>query len=154
MGKIEELYQLIGNKLVGIIPDEWDEIHLYAEILPGSRIVYFYYNSIPRNELIFGHNIPEIYGIDERIYDRLCSELEKCFVDLNAESSKNNPQQWTNLTMYLSQSGKFNINYNYDAVLYSPSQQRTIWKYEILGLHPTDGFHQKYLDEYLKTKTN
>lgn len=102
----------------------------------------------------YSHNIPEIYGVDERIYDRLCRELEEYFVDLHAEYSKSNPQQWTNLTMYLSQSGKFNIEYNYDEVLFSPSQQRTIWEYEILGLHPTDGFHQRYLDEYLKQKAN
>lgn len=151
--KTEDLYQLIGNKIVGIIPDQWDEIHLYAEILPGSRIVYFHFKSTKRNKWVYSYNIPNHYGVDERTYDRLCSELEECFVELNIESSKNN-SPWTNLTMYLSQSGKFNIDYNYDEVINNPSQQRTIWEYEILGLQPADGFHQKYLDEYLKQKTD
>nr|WP_256701689.1 hypothetical protein [Paenibacillus sp. P3E] len=41
-------------------------------------------------------------------------------------------------------------------LIYSHSilQQRTIWKYEILGLHPTDRFHQRYLDEYLEQKAD
>ncbi len=152
--KTEELYQHIGNKLIGIIPDEWDKIHLYAEILPGSRIVYFYYNSTTRNELIFGQSIPEVYGVDDQIYNRLDRELIEYFVELNAESLKNSPEPWTNLTMYLDQSGKFNIDYSYDEVLFSPAQQFTIWKYENLGLNPTDEFAQSYLDEYLKTKTD
>lgn len=104
MNKIEELYQRIGNKLVGIIPDEWDKIYLYAEILPGSRIVYFYYNSTTRNELIFGQSIPEIYGVDDQIYNRLDRELVEYFVELNQESLKSSPEPWTNLTMYLDQS--------------------------------------------------
>ncbi|WP_083609583.1 immunity protein YezG family protein [Paenibacillus sp. P3E] len=66
-------------------------MHLYAEILPGSRIVYFYFTSTTKNELIYSHSI---------------------------------------------------------------LQQRTIWKYEILGLHPTDRFHQRYLDEYLEQKAD
>ncbi|WP_074088230.1 immunity protein YezG family protein [Paenibacillus sp. P32E] len=45
MNKTEELYQLIGNKLVEIIPDDWSGIYLYAEILPDSRTVCFYYQS-------------------------------------------------------------------------------------------------------------
>ncbi|ETT52996.1 hypothetical protein C162_08591 [Paenibacillus sp. FSL R7-269] len=154
MKKVEKLYQLIGNKLVGIIPDEWDKIYLYAEILPGSRIVYFYYNSTTQNELIFGQSIPEVYGVDDQIYNRLDRELIEYFVELNAESLKSSPEPWTNLTMYLDQSGKFNIDYSYDEVLFSPAQQFTIWKYENLGLHPTDEFAQSYLNEYLKTKTD
>ncbi len=63
MNKTEDLYQLIANKLVGIIPDEWDKIYLYAEILPGSRIVYFYYESTTKNDWIYSHSIPTIYGV-------------------------------------------------------------------------------------------
>ena len=148
----EELYQKIGNKLVGIIPDEWDKIYLYAEILPGSSIIYFYFESATKKELIYSHNIPEIYGVDERIYDRLHGEIREYFVELNKESRSTLDQPWTNLTMHLEQSGKFNIDYSYDEVVYNPSQQRTIWKYEVLGLHPTDEFHQSYLDEYLQQK--
>lgn len=154
MGKIEEFYQLIGNKLVGIIPDEWDKIYLYAEVLPGSIIIYFYFESATKNEWIYSHNIPEFYGVDERIYDRLHGELRDYFVELNKESRSTLDQPWTNLTMYLDQSGKFNIDYIYDAVVFNPSKQRTIWKYKVLGLYPTDEFHQEYLDEYLKTKTD
>jgi uncharacterized protein (TIGR01741 family) len=151
--KTEELYQLIGNKLIGIIPDEWSKICLYAEILPSSRIVYFYFESTSKKELIYSHSIPKVYGVDEGIYDRLCGELQEYFVELNEGFRSTHDQPWTNLTMFLDQSGKFNIDYNYDEVVYNPSQQRTIWKYEVLGLLPTDDFHQEYLDEYLNNKS-
>ncbi|NOU81573.1 DUF600 family protein [Paenibacillus sp. LMG 31459] len=150
----EKMYQNIGNKLVGIIPDEWDKIYLYAEVLPGSSIIYFYFKSATKNELIYSHNIPEIYGVDERIYERLHGELRDYFVELNKEFRSTLDQPWTNLTMYLDQSGKFNIDYSYDEVINNPSKQLTIWKYEVLGLLPKNAFHQEYLDEYLKTKTD
>ncbi|OMF94259.1 immunity protein YezG family protein [Paenibacillus sp. FSL R7-0337] len=149
-GKTEELYQLIGNKLIGIIPDEWREIYLYAEILPSSRIIYFYFESTTKKELIYSHSIPDIYGVDELIYDRLCEELQAYFVELNKESRGASDDNWTNLTMYLDSSGKFSIDYNYDEVVYNPSEQRTIWKYKVLGLLPKEEFLQEYLDEYLK----
>ncbi|OKP92323.1 hypothetical protein A3842_02425, partial [Paenibacillus sp. P3E] len=114
MKKMEELYQLIGKKLVGIIPDQWEKIYLYAEVLPGSRIIYFYFESATKKELIYSHLIPEIYGVDERIYDRLHGELQEYFVELNKVFRNTLDQPWTNLTMYLEQSGKFNIDYSYD----------------------------------------
>ncbi|OKP83266.1 hypothetical protein A3844_22695 [Paenibacillus helianthi] len=152
MKKMEELYQLIGKKLVGIIPDQWDKIYLYAEVLPGSSIIYFYFESATKKELIYSHEIPEIYGVDERIYNRLHGELQEYFVELNKVFRNTLDQPWTNLTMYLEQSGKFNIDYSYDEVINNPSKQLTIWKYEVLGLLPRDEFHQEYLDEYLKNK--
>ncbi|MNC81652.1 hypothetical protein D3C75_1348490 [compost metagenome] len=54
--------------------------------------------------------------------------------------------------MYLDYSGKFNIDYSYDEVVFTPFQQFTIWKYEILGLQPQEDFSQMYVDEYLKNK--
>lgn len=150
MKRSEELYQLIGNNLTKMIPDEWDKVYLYAEISPDSRTVYFYYHSSTKRELIFGQTIPEIFGVDESIYRRLKGELMIYFVELNEVSKKNSIQPWTSLTMYLDQSGTFTIDYNYDKVAYSPGQQFTIWKYEILGLQPENNFFQMYLDEYLK----
>ncbi len=153
MNKTEEFYQLIGNKLVGIIPDDWSKIYLYAEILSDSRTVYFYFQSTTRNELIFGQTIPEVYNVDVQIYRRLTRELMEFFVELNEESKKTSIQPWTNLTMYLDKSGKFNIDYSYDEVVFTPAQQYTIWKYEVLGLYPTDnGIFQEYLDDYLNNK--
>lgn len=151
--RAEELYQIIGGKLTGIIPDKWDKIYLYAEILPDSRIIYFYFNSLTKNELIYSHLIPSVYGVDRDVYIQLLRELQQSFAELNSEFSENSPQTWTNLTMYVDRSGKFNIDYSYDEILISPTHQRTIWEYEVLGMYPTDNFHRKILDEYLKNKS-
>lgn len=131
--KMDNLYQLIGNKLVGIIPDEWDKIYLYAEILPDSRIVYFYFKSTTKKDLIYCENIPDVYGVDSGIYDRLFRELVGDFVDLNTESSQIHSQFWTSLTMYLDQAGKFNVDYNYDEILLSSVRQRAIFEW---ATHP------------------
>lgn len=36
--KMQDLYQLIGEKLNDIIPGEWTKIYLYAEVLDLSLI--------------------------------------------------------------------------------------------------------------------
>ncbi len=39
--KMQDLYQLIGEKLNDIIPGEWTKIYLYAEVLDDSTMVLF-----------------------------------------------------------------------------------------------------------------
>lgn len=85
---LERLYQLIAEKLVEIIPDEWKKIYLYAEILSDSRTIYFYYESQTLNRLVYSHNIPETYEVEESIYNDMLSELGQYFDALHAESKK------------------------------------------------------------------
>ncbi|MNB76663.1 putative antitoxin YezG [compost metagenome] len=152
MNKTEELYQIIGNKLVGIIPDDWEEIYLYAEILPSSRLFYFYFKSLTKDKLIYSQNIPEEYGVDRSFYLRLHLQLQECFAELNEEFKRNSSEPWTNLTMYINQSGKFKIDYSFNEILVSPDLQLVIWEYEVLRLYPTTKYHTKMLEDYLKEK--
>ncbi|MFK8370103.1 immunity protein YezG family protein, partial [Bacillus velezensis] len=40
--KMEVLYQKIAEQINDMIPSEWSKVVLYAEILDGSREVYFF----------------------------------------------------------------------------------------------------------------
>lgn len=151
--KIEELYQLIGGKMYDIIPDKWIKVYLYAEVLQDSKTLYFYFESTTRNKLVYCHDIPEEFGVNERIYWDLHRELIKCFEDLHEEFKVHSPQAWTNLTMYLDSTGKFNMDYNYDDISeLSPTQQLTIWKYKVLGIYPVDVRRRKMVDDYINNK--
>lgn len=152
--RIEDLYQKIGEKINEIIPDKWNKVYLYAEILPDSRIVYFYFESSAKNILIYSYNIPAEYGVDEGVYKKLRRELINCFEQLHEEFKLSTPEAWTNLTMYLDCTGKFSMDYNYDEIDLEPDQQRTIWKYKVLGICPTDADDIRLVEKYAKDSEN
>ncbi len=43
--KMEIVYQEIGTKIDEIIPGEWNEIYLYAELLEDSTEAYFFFTT-------------------------------------------------------------------------------------------------------------
>ncbi|MBD0399339.1 DUF600 family protein [Bacillus sp. 2211] len=43
--KMQDLYQIIGDKLNDIIPCEWTKIYPYAEILDDSTMVLFHFKT-------------------------------------------------------------------------------------------------------------
>jgi uncharacterized protein (TIGR01741 family) len=153
VNEVEGLYPLIAEKLVGIIPDEWKKIYLYAEVAPDARITYFYFESATLNKIVYSRNIPEVYNVDRKIFDKLFGELRDLFTRLHEEFSKQAPAPWTNLTMHLEHTGKFNIDYGYETHDFAPDEKQAIWKYEVLGIYPSDdSFYRKTIDEYIKNK--
>ena len=64
----------------------------------------------------------------------------------------NNQEPWTNFTMSFDNTGKFNINFDYDNLSNTNSHERkTIWDYKHLGIMPKSNLGKKYLEAYLKT---
>ncbi|AIQ53419.1 immunity protein YezG family protein [Paenibacillus sp. FSL R7-0331] len=152
---IEQLYQFIATKLVEIIPDDWSKIYLYAESLSDSRTIYFYYQSESLDKLIYSHNIPSTYGVDWDIYTELLDELGKYFVTLQEEYKKISSEVWHSVTMHLESTGKFGIDFDYEGkYLLGPDFQQVVWKYENLGIYPTDDYYIEKIDVYLKSKSD
>lgn len=50
--KMEIVYQEIGTKIDEIIPGEWNEIYLYAELLEDSTEAYFFFTT-PKKMVLF-----------------------------------------------------------------------------------------------------
>ena len=154
--KMGELYGIIANKVNDIIPDNWEKIYLYGEILDDSREVYFYFKSLTNKELVYGHDIPIKYNVDKRMYRQLLRELISSIVDLYNEYKENNESVWTNLTFLLDNTGKFNIKYNYDDVLnseFTAGERQIIWEYDVLGIEPEEE-HKEMINKYLESKNN
>ena len=61
--KMGELYVDIANKVNEIIPDKWEKIWLYAEVLDDSSEVYFYFYSKISKKIIYSHDIPNKYKV-------------------------------------------------------------------------------------------
>ena len=74
-GKFVPFYQAIANKLDEIVPEEWDEIVMYAEAFAGTATARFYYKKHGDGTYLSGGEIPDHYGIDTKIYFQLFQEL-------------------------------------------------------------------------------
>lgn len=155
--KMAEIYGEIANKVNDIIPDEWEKVWLYGEVLDDSSEVYFYFYSITRKKIIYSHDIPNEYKVNNSMYEDLLFELVDIIQELNLEYKENNESVWTNLTFLLDNTGKFNIKYNYDDIIkskFTAGERQIIWEYEILGVEPEVEQYKEMLNKYLESKNN
>ncbi|MFT7827099.1 antitoxin YezG family protein [Priestia megaterium] len=150
--KLNNLYQDIANIAIETIPKEWSEVYLYGEVVEGAQTAYFYYHPNDSDEIIYSHDIPEIFPVSEEEYSKQWNELLDCIQELWKVFIENEMQEpWTNFTLVFDNKGKFNIQFNYDDLSTADSYARkTIWKYEYLGVLPKSKLGKKHLERYLE----
>lgn len=68
---MQDLYQLIGQKLNDIIPCEWTKIYLYAEVLDDSSMVLFHFKTPEKHQLIYSQDIPDQYNVSIDVFETL-----------------------------------------------------------------------------------
>lgn len=150
--KMQDLYQLISQKLNDIIPCEWTKIYLYAEVLDDSTMVLFHFRTLENNQIIYSQDIPSHYNVSKDIFKTLLRELRELFEELRTEHRNNNDDVWTNLTLTLDRSGEFQLDYNYDDILASELdgyERIAIWEYRNLGILPEDEDDKEFVISYL-----
>lgn len=153
--KMGEIYEKIASKINGMIPDKWERVWLYGEVLDDSSEVYFYFYSKTRNKLIYSHDIPDEYKVNDSVYEEILFELADIIQELNAEYKQNNESIWTSLTFRLENTGRFNIKYNYDDVLnseFTNGERQIIWEYEVLNIEPEEQQYREMIKKYLEMK--
>ncbi|QWF76481.1 TIGR01741 family protein [Bacillus subtilis] len=149
---MQDLYQLISQKLNDIIPCEWTKIYLYAEVLDDSTMVLFHFRTPGNNQIIYSQDIPSHYNVSKDIFKTLLRKLRELFEELRTEHRNNNDDVWTNLTLTLDSSGKFQLDYNYDDILASEFdgyERIAIWEYKNLGILPEDEDDKEFVISYL-----
>ncbi|MED4788168.1 TIGR01741 family protein [Bacillus atrophaeus] len=150
--KMQDLYQIISEKLNDIIPCEWTIIYLYAEVLDDSTMVLFHFKTPEKHQLIYSQDLPAQYSVSKDIFKTLLREIRELFEELRIEHKKNNDQVWTNLTLTLESNGQFQLDYNNDDILASELdgyQRIALWEYKTLGILPEDEEDQEFLISYL-----
>ncbi|WP_340741543.1 antitoxin YezG family protein [Sporosarcina sp. FSL K6-5500] len=153
---MNQMYPVIAEDILGMIPDgNWYEIYLYAEILDGSREVFFYFNTYENEDFIYSHYIPAKYNVSEKNYDSLLLELQTKFHDLRQIFIDNNQEPWTNITLILKYPGKIKINYDYEDVInsvISPTQRQMVFENQHLGLLPQSEINRQFVRNYVNNK--
>ncbi|WP_430667153.1 immunity protein YezG family protein [Fictibacillus enclensis] len=85
---MENIYHDAANLINQIIPELWATVYIYA---------LFYYVSKESNKLIYSHNIPKLFNVEQDNYDEMYHNLYFIFDDLRSEFIKNQQEVWTSL---------------------------------------------------------
>lgn len=151
--ELDKLYYKLVNKIVSIIPTEWDEFYYLGEVEENKKSYssVFYYKDSKTNEFVKSHKIPELYNIDFSYSQELmgvCSvllEIYDCFL-------QHEQKVWEQLKLSVTNTGTFNVDFVYGQMKKSNMGQvgrEVIWAYETFGLEPKEGTYMRgILDNY------
>lgn len=130
---MEVIYQKVANILVEMIPEEWEEILLYAEVREGFSQVFFYYYPVNQEQPVYSLDIVDVFNIDKSLHKKLKQELYDCFEELWNEFKVQDQELWTSLTYILDNMGRMKLNYGYDDISeISPDEKQDKWEAEYL----------------------
>lgn len=142
--KIKEMYEDIQRHIFYIIPEKWDRMYLYCQVMDridGQKTgeLYFYYipKSILKKNPVNVYEIPQKFNLDEKEYLKLVNSLYQKFILLREEFKKTEiTSTWTNLTMSI-QGIEFKIEYDYEDLSkskFTSYERHIIWRYNYLGI--------------------
>ncbi|WP_426719535.1 immunity protein YezG family protein [Bacillus velezensis] len=152
---LEKAYLKITDIIGKIIPSEWSKVVLYAEILDGSREVYFSFKHQKTMSIYTLMTFQNNFKLVKKIYTELLIDLQELFKQLHNEFKENNPEAWTNLTLNLESDGTFSIDYDYEGVIESDLdeyERQMIWEFNNLGIFPEDEEDKEFVKDYLNIK--
>lgn len=139
----DRLYQQIADAIVGMIPEDWGRVLLYAQVCEESAIVYFYYYPEGRETPEYSLDIAGKWDVDPAEYDALEKKLFGLFVELRRLFVVQGREPWTNLTMSLDRDGSVGVDYDYsDKESSDGYKDLIIWRYKNLGMRP-DGERER-----------
>ncbi|WP_010531721.1 immunity protein YezG family protein [Lentibacillus jeotgali] len=122
------IYQEVANILNSMIPEEWEEVLLYAEVREGFSQVYFYYYPLNSVEPVYSLDIDEVFDIDSSEFNAMDQNLDDCFRRLWEEFKMQDQAPWTYLTFMLDNTGQMKISYSYEDVSHlGPAEKRKSW---------------------------
>ena len=130
---MERIYQEVADILVAMIPENWRNIFLYAEMGKGYRQVFFYYYPKWREAPVYSLDMTEMFDLEEVEMDSLEVELGAAFERLHDEFIDAGQESWTNLTFMLDEDGKMKVKFNYEDVSHQDFIERQVkWEAEYL----------------------
>lgn len=158
--QLAKLYQEIAQKINTMIPISWEEFYYLGEVEEGraSWSSAFYFVESNTKIIVDGNEIPTKYNVSQQIYDELLAELSSLLLELYKCFEGNEQALWEQVSLTVSSSGKFNVDFFYEVMNKDDGGQlerEIVWAYETFGFLPEKGsYSRKVLDKYLKKKDN
>jgi len=133
--ELKELYTKLVEQMSDAIPYEWSEIHFRGVVEGKSSSIVFYFKDEESEEIIRCHNIPKIYGVSEKIYLNLHSNVHTTFLEIHKLFDKNKQDLWEVMFLTVNNLGKFKVNFEYEPFKGAnfDLDGENVWAYESFG---------------------
>jgi len=158
--QLAPLYRKLGQQIVDMIPDEWDEIYYLGEVGLGrtSCSSVFYYVDPSCKKWIRSHKIPDIYGVSRKIYEQLLTKLNRVLLEIYDCFREHDHPEWEQLTFHIDKQGEFSAQFKYDLIDnrdVGPFMSEVAWAYQTFGYQPDENSYlREVLDRWLSQEKN
>lgn len=123
----DNIYGLIANELLTVLPSEWQEVIFYGELSEGG-FSFDYYVAIE------GSSFTQCFKLEGLKRTDIMNTFRKIYsIILPSWKSLDKDKQWSNFTFILSEGGNFKAEFDYTNL------QENAYTY-----------HQKWRERYLK----
>lgn len=156
--QLAELYDKLVNKIIEMIPVEWDNVYCLGEVEKGKKSwsVLFYYLDIKQNKIVRSNDIRQIYSVSKDIWIKLFLEICDTLIELYDCFSKNEQELWEQVSLFFNKEGEFSIDFYYDVRQEYDGgqiQREVVWAYNTFNYVPKEGsYSREILEQYLKQK--
>lgn len=112
--ELNKLYEQIAQKVNDIILIEWSEFYFNGEVKDKEGGVFFFFTPVgSKDEPVYSHDIPDLYQIDESVYDEEPHKLFELTIKLQQVFIDNDQEPWFSVTLLVDESGKLNVYFDY-----------------------------------------
>ena len=153
------LYKQLAEQMVSMIPAQWSELHYLGEVERNRQSCssIFYFTDKASGDTVRSHDIPKIYNVSMQTYMKLLDELSNILIAVYDCFAADGQELWEQLSMKLSNTGSFKVDFNYDVMTEDDggqSRRELIWAHETFGYVPKEGTRsRRILDEYVQSKS-
>lgn len=154
------LYSEIQKRLMYLIPEKWESIHLYTSIVDSKDKksvgeLYFYYfpKGLLKKKPINCYEIPGMFDIDEDEFLDLINKLYLIIKKLRYSYYKKTKKVWYELNITI-ENFQFKVEYGFNNLAKSKQtsyERHVIWRYENLkiSLENFDRKERQIIENYL-----
>ncbi len=159
--RVKEIYNDIQKKIYYMIPEKWEELHLYASVLDnfqedgssGELFFYYYPKGIIKKKLVNVYEIPNKFNLDESEYIKIVKKLYEKIKELREQLINQTGEKWSNITINI-KNAKFKVTYDYTNLsnsILNSYERHVVWRYENLdmGTEKMKKDEKKIINSYL-----
>lgn len=112
--ELNKRYEQIAKHVNDMIPIEWSDFYFNGEVKDKEGGIFFFFTPIDNNDdPVYSHDIPDLYQVDERNYDKELHKLFELTVKLQKVFLDNAQEPWFSVTLLVNHTGKFNVHFDY-----------------------------------------
>ena len=154
------LYSEIQKRLMYLVPEKWESIHLYTSIVDSKDKksvgeLYFYYfpKGLLKKKPINCYEIPGMFDIDEDEFLDLINKLYLIIKKLRYSYYKKSKKVWYEINISI-ENFQFKVEYGFNNLAKSKQtsyERHVIWRYENLkiSLENFDRKERQIIENYL-----